>query len=183
MLVPISSLMIARQPLLLRIEIGAKSEIRSIEKWSNIGFEHVIINCEYKLSGAKSDFRKKSITWAWTPSNTFPEQKLDPAYYGRFIEFYLCFSIFLFVTLLLFTIFNNQNKMDLNGESTNKEIRLFGGNTVQSRIRISPSHKMFIIYFKNFNPIVHLRINPNRQQINSTKIDKAKIWTSNKHQE
>ena len=59
-------------------ESGAKSEFRTIEKWSKIGIGHVITNFEEKLSGVKSDFRTTSITWKWTPSNTFPEQKRDP---------------------------------------------------------------------------------------------------------
>ena len=60
MLVPISSLMIARQPLLLRIEIGAKSEIRTFEKWSKIGFGHVLIIFEEKIDWSKIGFSEQA---------------------------------------------------------------------------------------------------------------------------
>ena len=40
----------------------------------------MIINFEEKFSGPKSDFRSKFITWEWTPSNTFLDQKGTPAY-------------------------------------------------------------------------------------------------------
>ena len=63
-----------------RIVIGPKLEIQNIEKWTKIRFGHVILNFEEKLSGPKSDFRSKSITWEWTPSNTFLDQNEAPAY-------------------------------------------------------------------------------------------------------
>ena len=54
-------------------------------------------------------------------------------YCGRIVEFCFRFSIFLFVTLLLFTVFNNQIKIYLAGDSTDEEIGLFGGTTVLLR--------------------------------------------------
>ena len=52
---------------LLVVEIGPKSEIQTIEKWSKIGIGHVIINNEEKikwspLSGQKSLFWSKNGT-------------------------------------------------------------------------------------------------------------------------
>ena len=44
---------------LLRIEIGAKSEIRSIEKWSKIGFCHLIIIFEEQIEWSKIGYSKK----------------------------------------------------------------------------------------------------------------------------
>ena len=44
-------------------ESGPKSEIRTIKKWTKIGFEHVIINFDEKLGGPKSNFRSKFIMW------------------------------------------------------------------------------------------------------------------------
>ena len=92
------------------------------------------------------------------------DQKIETkkwVYCGRIVKFCLRFLIFLFGTLLLFTIFNNQNKIYLDGDSKEEEMRLFGGTTVSSRIQIFLSHITFIIYFKNFNPIAHMRINSN----------------------
>ena len=45
---------------LLRIEIGAKLEIRSIEKWSKIGFGHVIIIFEEEIEWSKIGFSKQA---------------------------------------------------------------------------------------------------------------------------
>ena len=45
------------------IESGTKSEIRIIVKWTKIGFGHVIMNFEGKLSEQKFNFPSKSITW------------------------------------------------------------------------------------------------------------------------
>jgi len=59
-------------PILLRIW----TEIDNSNHWK--ADENRIWTREEKLSGPKSNFRSKSITWEWTPSNTFLSQKREP---------------------------------------------------------------------------------------------------------
>ena len=55
------------------------SKVR-IEKWTKIGCDPRDHKFWWEIEWTKKDFRSKSITWDWTPSNTSLSQKRDPAY-------------------------------------------------------------------------------------------------------
>ena len=57
-------------------ESGQNLPLRTIWKWTDFVFWHVIINFEEKESGPNLPFRSKFHTWFWTPSNTFLDQNI-----------------------------------------------------------------------------------------------------------
>ena len=63
-----------------RLKSGPKSHFHA---WSSISVHFSIVRiCDFgpdskRKSGPKSHFR--TVTWEWTPPNTFPDQKINPA--------------------------------------------------------------------------------------------------------
>ena len=54
------------------------------------------------------------------------------------VDFCMHFSVFLFIfiTLLLFTVFNNDNKLDIEIQSTDEEVVLTGVTSICQSVRI-----------------------------------------------
>ena len=88
-------------------------------------------------------------------------------------DFCLYFSVFLFIfiTLLLFTVVNFQDQMEMDDQAADK-------------IWFYSAQQIFANLGKyQLGRIVFLRISPNFQKSNLTKIDQDKNQSSNKHQE
>ena len=60
------------------IKIGAKSEFRTIEKWTKIGLKHVIINFEEKIEWTKIGFSKQAHHVRMNSSKHFSGPKKGP---------------------------------------------------------------------------------------------------------